>query len=70
MWLVRSMGVWQNDRTLIYSDWIVNLGPTITSFTGPEGDKNVRGRYLYIENQPVPIVQGEQGPINLITDLS
>lgn len=51
-------GVWHNavDNS---SFWILNEGDTPTSFTGPEGDVNETGRYLYVENQN-PICEGEQ----------
>ena len=58
-------GVWFNDKN-DDSDWIVNLGPTLTSFSGPSGDKNIRGRYIYIENQPTNCTQVSE--INLITN--
>ncbi len=33
-------------------DWIVNNGPTPSSFTGPERDAFLCGNYIYIENTP------------------
>ncbi len=33
------------------SDWLLNSGPTPTSFTGPNEDVQRNGLYLYIENQ-------------------
>ncbi|NNE27009.1 MAG: hypothetical protein HKN09_09220 [Saprospiraceae bacterium] len=58
-------GIWSND-TDDDAEWIVNLGPTLTSFTGPEGDKNMRGRYIYVENQPANC--NALNAVNLISD--
>ena len=43
-------GIWRNASTNS-SDWIVNSGPTPTSFTGPEDDVSGGGNYIYIETQ-------------------
>ncbi len=43
-------GIWKNADSND-SDWIINQGRTLTAFTGPTGDKNQIGKYIYIENQ-------------------
>ena len=42
--------LWQNAKSN-KSNWLVNTGPTPTSFTGPSGDTRTNGKYVYIENQ-------------------
>ncbi|MEM1121050.1 MAG: MopE-related protein, partial [Bacteroidota bacterium] len=42
-------GVWKNITT-DEIDWIVNNGSTVTSQTGPNGDVNQNGQYLYVES--------------------
>ena len=42
--------IWRNANSNL-SDWLVNSGPTPTSFTGPSSDARIDGQYAYIENQ-------------------
>ncbi|NNF22649.1 MAG: hypothetical protein HKN67_11965, partial [Saprospiraceae bacterium] len=44
-------GLWSNDP-MNSSDWLLGKGETLTGFTGPDGDINITGNYVYIENQP------------------
>lgn len=57
--------IWKNAKSNS-SDWIINRGQTLTSFTGPDGDKNIRGAYVYIENQLSRC--SEELTINLVSD--
>lgn len=45
-------GVWQNTLNDGGQDWIVWSGKTDTELTGPDGDINNAGNYIYIENSP------------------
>ena len=44
--------LWQNKADDSNQDWLVNQGSTETAFTGPDGDVNGTGKYVYIENNP------------------
>ncbi|MFZ4543894.1 MAG: proprotein convertase P-domain-containing protein [Saprospiraceae bacterium] len=41
-------GIWKNDGNDDF-DWLVNAGPTPSSFTGPDDDVNQGGKYIYVE---------------------
>ncbi len=58
-------GLWKNDPEN-QSDWLVNRGPTPTSFTGPESDVSGDGNYVYIENQIGQCAESSQ--IILVSD--
>ena len=42
--------IWSNDINND-SNWLVKTGKTPSDLTGPNGDKNQKGNYIYIENQ-------------------
>lgn len=44
--------IWFNDINNNEQNWILTQGKTQTDFTGPDGDVNGSGKYLYIENNP------------------
>ena len=47
-----SSGLWFNSTTDGDQDWIIFKGKTDTENTGPSGDINGTGNYIYIENNP------------------
>lgn len=44
--------IWFNNTNEDAQDWILIQGKTETEFTGPDGDINGTGKFLYIENNP------------------
>ncbi len=44
--------IWQNVKADDGQDWILWKGKTDTENTGPDGDINNNGNYIYIENNP------------------
>jgi len=59
------IGIWKNDA-INQSDWLINSGPTPTSFTGPISDVSGDGSYIYIENQIAQCAEASR--IILISD--
>jgi hypothetical protein len=51
--------LWFNVQENDTQDWLVWQGNTDTENTGPDGDVNSKGKYLYIENNPT--ICGTQG---------
>lgn len=47
-----SESLWYNAKEDGGQDWIIHSGPTDTPNSGPTGDINGGGRYIYIENNP------------------
>lgn len=52
--------IWYNDSEDDGQDWIVHSGKTETINTGPDGDINGGGNYIYIENNPQICGSGNQ----------
>ena len=44
--------LWHNASRNGGQDWLIKEGKTDTEFTGPDGDINGTGSYLYLENNP------------------
>lgn len=44
--------IWYNPKEDGAQDWIINGGSTDTPNTGPTGDINGTGKYIYLENNP------------------
>ncbi len=55
-----SGGYWYNPTQDGDQDWIVWSGKTDTENTGPEGDVNSNGKYVYIESNPDICTAGKQ----------